>query len=97
MRNESLTHGASSRVYLMIWGWLAALMLLSVLVSELALPKRTIVLGVLMLSTIKAMLVGLYYMHLRFDRRWLTFLALFPVLLIVLAVGVVSSSQLVRL
>jgi len=83
--------------YLWIWVWLAALMLLSVLVSELALPKRTIVLGVLMLSTIKAMLVGLYYMHLRFDRRWLTFLALFPVLLIVLAVGVVSSSQLVRL
>jgi len=42
-------------------------------------------------------LVGLYYMHLKFDRRWLTFLALFPVLLIVLAIGVVYSSRLVRL
>jgi caa(3)-type oxidase subunit IV len=83
--------------YLWIWVWLAGLMLLSVLVSELALPKRTIVLGVLMLSTIKAMLVGLYYMHLRFDRRWLTFLALFPVLLIVLAAGLIYSSRLVRL
>ena len=83
--------------YLWIWVWLAGLMLLSVLVSELALPKRTIVLGVLGLSTIKAVLVGLYYMHLRFDRRWLTFLALFPVLLIVLAVGLVYSSRLVRL
>ncbi|MBI3324531.1 MAG: cytochrome C oxidase subunit IV family protein [Candidatus Omnitrophica bacterium] len=83
--------------YLWIWVWLAGLMLLSVLVSELALPKRTIVLGVLMLSTIKAVLVGLYYMHLRFDRRWLTFLALFPVLLIVLAAGLICSSRLVRL
>lgn len=93
-----MTHAhISPAKYLWIWVWLAGLMLLSVLVSELALPKRTIVLGVLMLSTIKAMLVGLYYMHLRFDRRWLTFLALFPVLLIVLAAGLVYSSRLVRL
>lgn len=87
----------SSAKYLWIWAWLAGLMILSVVVSELALPKRTIVFGVLVLSTIKAALVGLYYMHLKFDRRWLTFLALFPVLLIVLAVGLVCSSRLVRL
>ena len=87
----------SSAKYLWIWAWLAGLMILSVVVSELSLPKRTIVFGVLALSTIKAALVGLYYMHLKFDRRWLTFLALFPVLLIVLAVGLVCSSRLVRL
>ena len=87
----------SPRAYLWIWVWLAGLMLLGVLLSETALPKRTIVLAVLLLSTIKAALVGLYYMHLKFDRRWLTLLALFPVLLIVLAVGLVCSSRLVRL
>ncbi|MBI3088566.1 MAG: cytochrome C oxidase subunit IV family protein [Candidatus Omnitrophica bacterium] len=87
----------SPRTYLAIWGWLAGLMLLSVLLSELPLSGRTIALIVLALSTVKALLVALYYMHLKFDRRWLAFVAVFPLILVVVAVGVVASSRLVRL
>ena len=50
-----------------------------------------------MLSTIKATLVALYYMHLKTDQRVLALVALSPLLLILLALGVVFSSFLIRL
>ena len=88
---------SSAKTYLKIWGWLAGLMLLGVLLSELPLAKVTIVLIVLALSSVKALLVALYYMHLKMDRRVLTMVALAPLLLILLALGVVFSSRLIRL
>ena len=87
----------STTRYLAVWGWLAGLMLVGVLLSELPLPTGTIVLLVLALSSVKAGLVVLYYMHLKLDRRLLALVALFPLLLIALAVSVVFSSRLIRL
>ncbi len=88
---------SSAKTYLAVWGWLAGLMLLSVLLSELHIPKPTIILAILALSTIKALLVALYYMHLKIDRRLLAFVAVVPLVLVGLAVLVVLSSRLVRL
>ena len=94
-------HSASpAKLYLAIWGWLAALMLLGVLLSErniLPFPRWGIILTVVILSTIKASLVGMYYMHLKVERRLLVFVALGPLLLIALAVGLIFSSKLVHL
>lgn len=91
-------HAASSaKTYLWVWVWLAGLMLLSVVLSELAIPKRTIIMLILALSTLKALLVALYYMHLKIDRRLLIFVALFPLMLVGLAVLLVLSSYLVKL
>ncbi|MBI1992325.1 MAG: cytochrome C oxidase subunit IV family protein [Candidatus Omnitrophica bacterium] len=88
--------------YLLIGIWLAGLMLLGVVLSELSggflpLPRWGVVTLILALSTIKATLVALYYMHLQSDRKLLVLVALAPVLLIVLACGVIFSSRLVRL
>ena len=88
--------------YLLIGIWLAGLMLLGVLLSELSghalpLPRWGVVTLILGLSTIKATLVALYYMHLESDRRLLVLVALAPFLLIILALGVVFSSALIRL
>ena len=88
--------------YLVIGIWLAGLMLVGVLVSEMAggilpLPRWGVATLILALSTVKATLVALYYMHLRFDRRLLALVALAPLLLVALAVGVIFSSRLVRL
>ena len=88
--------------YLLIGIWLAGLMLLGVLLSEISghilpIPRWAVALLVLSLSTIKAGLVALYYMHLKMDRRLLVLVALAPFLLITLALGVVFSSRLVRL
>jgi caa(3)-type oxidase subunit IV len=93
------TH-SPTKLYLAIWGWLAGLMLLGVLLSELPilpLSKAALVLIVVGLSTVKAALVALYYMHLKTDRRLLALVAASPFLLILLALGVIFSSSLVRL
>ena len=87
----------SSRTYLVIWFWLAGLMLISVALSELPLAKAMIVSLVLLLSTVKALLVVLYYMHLKADRRLLTVVAVTPLVIITVAVLVVASSRLVTL
>ena len=88
--------------YLLIGIWLAGLMLLGVLLSELSgrvlpIPRWATAGLILTLSTIKASLVALYYMHLQSDRKLLVLVALAPFLLIVLALGVVFSSRFVRL
>ena len=90
-------HAATGKRYLVVWGWLAGLMLLSVLLSGLPISASTVAWMVLGLSTVKAALVSMYYMHLKFDRRWLLAVVGFPLLLIVLAVGLIASSRLVKL
>ncbi len=74
-----MTTVMTSRRYVVIWMWLAGLMLLGVALSFLHIPHRTVILLVLGLSTIKAILVGAYYMHLKFDSWFLTLLALSPI------------------
>ena len=81
------------RTYLVIWAWLAGLMFIGVLLSELHIDKRTIVLAVLGLSSIKAVLVALYYMHLKMDRKLLTWILLAPLTIIGLVVAHLSTSR----
>ena len=94
------TSHASTRLYLVIWAWLAGLMLLGVILSELSilpLPHSGVIAVVAGLSTVKAGLVALYYMHLKGDQRLLAFVALVPFLLIALVLSVIFSSTLIRL
>ena len=88
---------SGTKTYLAIWGWLAGLMLLGVGLSELPISKAAVVVIVLALSSVKALLVALYYMHLKVDRRLLAFVAVTPLALIALAIGLLYSSVLVRL
>jgi cytochrome c oxidase subunit 4 len=75
--------------YVLVWYWLLGLALASVLVSALPLSHTFTVVLVFGAATVKALLVALYYMHLRFE-RWLVYalalvpLVLFGVLLLVL-------------
>ena len=87
----------SAKTYLVIWGWLAGLMLLGVGLSALPISKVVIVGLIFGLSSIKAALVALYYMHLRFDRRIITLVAVFPLVVIALALLLIWSQTLVRL
>ena len=92
----------SQRTYVTIGLWLAGLMLLGVVLSELGggwlpLPRWGVVTLVLGLSTVKAVLVALYYMHLKTDQRLLALVVVIPFVLVLLALGVVFSSTLIRL
>ena len=81
--------------YVLVWYWLLGLALASVLVSALPLSHTFTVVLVFAAATVKAVLVALYYMHLRFE-RWLIYalalvpLALFGILLLVLLPEIAS-------
>lgn len=97
-----MTATAAHRTYLLVGMWLAGLMLLGVIVSELSgrwlpLPRWGVAVLVLTLSTIKATLVALYYMHLKSDRRLLALVGVAPFLLLLCVLGLLFSSRLVRL
>ena len=95
MADAAAAHSSTKR-YVVIWGWLAGLMLLGVALSELPIPKVQIVLIVLGLSTIKAVLVGMYYMHLKIDARLLRLVAIGPLGLILLSLSVVFASRFIH-
>ena len=91
---------ASVRTYLQVWCWLAGLMLLGVTLSELSIlpiPVTGVIWIVVGLSTVKALLVAAYYMHLKGDSRVLVLVAVAPLVLITLALCVVFASRFVRL
>jgi len=67
--------------YVLVWYWLLGLALASVLVSALPLSHMFTIVLVFTAAMVKALLVALYYMHLRFE-RWLIYaLALMPLVL----------------
>lgn len=75
--------------YVLVWYWLLGLALVSALVGTLPLSHTFTVVVVFAAATVKAVLVALYYMHLRFERGLiyalvLVPLALFGILLLVL-------------
>ena len=87
--------------YLLIGIWLAGLMLAGVFLSELSggwlpLPHAAVIVIVLALSMIKALLVACYFMHLQSDSRLFALVAVVPLVLLVLVLGLLFSSKLVR-
>jgi cytochrome c oxidase subunit 4 len=77
--------------YFRIWVWLVGLVFLSVLASGL-LPRGGALMIIFAAAWVKAVLVALYYMHLKYERWQLAALALIPLLLIIgLAVTLVPD------
>lgn len=65
--------------YMLIWLYLFILTIAEVGIAFLsALPKWVIVVGLLVMAIWKALLVALYYMHLKFEPRRLRLVALAP-------------------
>ena len=75
--------------YMLIWGVLFLLTAVEVSVAFVALPRVAIILTLLVLAVWKAVLVALYYMHLRFEPRRMWLLAASPLPLAVILVWTV--------
>ncbi|MEX2528745.1 MAG: cytochrome C oxidase subunit IV family protein [Gemmatimonadota bacterium] len=75
--------------YMLIWGILAILMFAKVGVSLVGMPKWLSVALLVMISLASALLVALYYMHLKFEQKRLWVLAAIPIPLIVIFILVV--------
>lgn len=73
------THAHKSPNYMAVWAWLAALTVLEIGAYFMPAPtKYPILLG---LALGKAALVALYFMHLRFDVKTLSAIAVTPLLI----------------
>ena len=74
-----LAHGKHTRPnYIGIFVGLGALTALELTIAFLPWPKRTLILLLIGLALWKALMVALYFMHLRFERKKLRILALAP-------------------
>ena len=77
--------------YIAIFAGLAALTMIELVVAFLPWHKRTIVILLIVMAIWKALLVALYYMHLRFEPNRLRILAVAPLPLAVILVTAVIT------
>ena len=72
------TAHATPRTYVGVFLILGIVTAIEVFVSGLPLARAVLVLALLALSVTKALLVVMFYMHLKYDTRWYTYAMLFP-------------------
>jgi cytochrome c oxidase subunit IV len=78
--------------YIAVFLGLGVLTLVEVGVAFVGLPKTLTILALILLAVWKAVLVALYYMHLRYEPRRLRLLALSPLpLAIILVIAVLTE------
>ncbi len=69
--------------YLAIFGWLFALTVVEVGIIYLPVPKLMIAAGLVILAVVKASLVAIYFMHLKFEKVVIWWIAVIPAILCV--------------
>ncbi|MBI4546047.1 MAG: cytochrome C oxidase subunit IV family protein [Gemmatimonadetes bacterium] len=78
--------------YLLIWAVLFVLTVVEIFVAFAGLPRTYVLLALVLLAIWKALLVALYYMHLRFEPRRLWILAAAPLpLAVILVIAVIQE------
>ena len=75
--------------YMTVFVVLAVLTVLEVLLAFTSLPKFWLAVGLVLMAIWKAVMVALYYMHLRFEPKRLWVLAVSPIPLAIILVVVV--------
>lgn len=79
--------GASTKAYMVVFGSLAVLTVIEVLIpTRFDFPKMMQIIILVALALWKALLVALYYMHLRFEPRRLKWMVIAPLPLAVILV-----------
>lgn len=92
MTTEAHEHGESHNApYMLIWGVLLVMTLAEVGWAFLSLPKLWLALGLCIMAVWKAVLVALYYMHLRWEPLRLWVLVAVPLPLVVILITAVLT------
>jgi cytochrome c oxidase subunit 4 len=87
---EAAEHKAPN--YIAIWGMLAVLTVVEVAIVYFRLPRRLMIVSLVFLALWKALLVALYFMHLRFEPKRLLYIVLAPLpLALILVVAVMHG------
>jgi cytochrome c oxidase subunit 4 len=83
---KTVTDDHEEANYMRVFYWLAALTVIEIGVIYLPLAKLTIGIMLVGMALAKASLVGLYFMHLRYEKRTLGMVALTPLVICTLLI-----------
>ena len=72
------------RTYVIVFGWLTLFTALEVLVAAIGLDESIRVPLLIVIAIIKALLVVLFYMHLRYDSKWYWIILIVPIAFVLL-------------
>ena len=87
-----MDHATGHPKYFAVFGMLALLTVLEVGVAFLSWSKTTIILLLVLLAVWKALLVALYFMHLRFETNRIRIMAVAPLpLAVILVIAVIQE------
>ena len=86
-------HDSGIRTYIVVWGALIVLTAVTVAVSYVHLGLMNVVVA-LLIASVKASLVALYFMHLRYESRLVWGFALTPIFFLVLIIAGTLSDTL---
>src|SRR5262245_37764065 len=87
--DEPAAHaGAGPRTYLVVAAFLLAITVMEVWVFYVPALARVLIPILLILSTLKFALVAMFYMHLRFDHAWFSYVFIGP---LIIAIGLAVS------
>ena len=78
----SQTHSRPN--YIAVWAWLVFLLVISLLAVYLPFSQTITVTLIFTVAVVKAFLVVVNFMHLRFESRWIHAIALVPVVLFII-------------
>ncbi len=92
---EKERNGSDTRTYFAVWGALAVLTGITVLASYVHLGMMNVV-AALVIASIKASLVALYFMHLKHEGRLVWGFALAPIFFLVLIIAGTLTDTLFR-
>lgn len=88
--NEQVHHGPSYKTYLMVFTGLAVLTGLTVSLSYSGLSEGVRMFLAFTIATIKALLVAVIFMHLKYEKRLLTIFAVVPVILAIVFIVAIA-------
>ncbi|MGZ8432228.1 MAG: cytochrome C oxidase subunit IV family protein [Candidatus Deferrimicrobiaceae bacterium] len=88
-------HDSGIRTYIVVWGALIVLTAVTVSVSYVYLGLMNVVVA-LLIASVKASLVALFFMHLRYESRLVWGFALTPIFFLVLIIAGTLSDTLFR-
>jgi cytochrome c oxidase subunit 4 len=89
-----VAHVSHRRTYLQIFVWLAVLTAIEVGVVYMSIPRFALITLLCALAVVKAGLVAMYFMHLKFETKTLAWIVLTPLVLAgILIVGLMPDTQ----
>ena len=87
----------TSKTYIVVFAWLGLLTLIEIGAALLQIPRHALVILIVSTALGKALLIALYFMHLKFENRFTWLLPGVPVILAILFIAMLFPDMVFHL